>query len=407
MIAALVSALLPLALAISLLIVGVAAGCWAADLVVAYRRRAIFERDRVPVLALMAPAPFRAEVNVDGTGSVRLRQPYGPELEIRPDELTGVALRGEVIGRHRGVHVLPPGVARIEGPLGLASVDCRLGESEQITVYPDLPRARRLEAARRRGRASDEGRIRQRLGIGTELETIRDYLPDDDFRQINWVATARTGRPMSNQYRVDENRDLLCVVDAGRLSASPVGELTRLDVALDAVAVLAVAAEGAGDRVGVLAFAGTVLRELGPRRRGADAVVKALFDLEPADVDSDYERAFQVAGRHKRSLIVVFTDLVDEGNARTLVGAVPVLARRHAVIIASCTDPDLTGAVGGPPDDVRGLMRMRVAFDLLDARAHAVRLLEGAGARVVEAPPLALGPACVRAYARLKQRARL
>jgi uncharacterized protein (DUF58 family) len=212
---------------------------------------------------------------------------------------------------------------------------------------------------------------------------------------------------MSNQYRVEENRDLVCVVDTGRLMASPAGEMSRLDVALNAVAVLAVAAEEAGDRVGALAFEAKVTRQLAPRRRGAEAVVRALFDLEPIEVESDYERAFYAVGRLKRALVVVFTDLVDDGAARTLIAAMPVLARRHAVLVASCTDQDLAQAISLPPHDTFGVMRAAVAVELLTSRRRVVNLLQSLGAVVVEAPPETLGPACVGAYLKLKQHARL
>ena len=154
-----------------------------------------------------------------------------------------------------------------------------------------------MALARRSARSAEEGRTRARLGLGTEFETVREYSPDDDVRQINWMATSRVGRPMSNQYRVDENRDLLCMVDGGRLMAAPLAGGTRLDVALDAVAALAVAADDAGDRVGAMAFDSAVRRVLAPRRRGAEAVVRALYDLEPVTEESAYEQAFQAGER--------------------------------------------------------------------------------------------------------------
>ena len=212
---------------------------------------------------------------------------------------------------------------------------------------------------------------------------------------------------MSNQYRVEENRDLMCVVDVGRLMASPAGPMSRLDVALNAVAVLAVAAEEAGDRVGALAFEAKVIRQLAPRSRGAETVVRALFDLEPVEVESDYERAFYAVGRQKRALVVVFTDLVDDGAARTLIAAMPVLARHHVVLVASCTDPDLAAATALFPHDALEVIRAAVAVELLTSRRRVVNLLRVLGAVVVEAPPETLGPACVSAYLKLKQRARL
>ena len=73
--------------------------------------------------------------------------------------------------------------------------------TSEIVVYPDIITARRLAHAVVTGRFSTEGLRRGGLlGIGTEFESIRDYTPDDDIRQVNWSATARLGRPMTNQY---------------------------------------------------------------------------------------------------------------------------------------------------------------------------------------------------------------
>ena len=73
-------------------------------------------------------------------------------------------------------------------------------------------------------------------------------------------------------------------------------------------------------------------------------MIESLFDLEPAPVDSDFERAFQRVGRSRRALVAVFTDLVDEAAARSLVEAVPMLARRHVVLVVSAADPALERA---------------------------------------------------------------
>jgi len=390
---------LPLGVVVPSLVLAAFVGAVAFDLLAARRLRPTGHRPVVPTLALRVDHPYRVATTVAAARSVRLRQPTPAELAVEPSQVAGTLLDARLTGLHRGRHLLPPLVVRATGPLGLASADNRLGATDTVTVFPDLPKARRLAEARRRGRSTDEGRVRSRLGIGTELESIRDYAPDDDVRQINWVATARVGRPMSNQYRIEENRDLLCVVDTGRLMASPVGELTRLDVALDALATLAVAAEDAGDRIGALAFGASVTRQLSPRRRGAEGVVRALFDLEPTEVESDYDRAFIAVGRHKRALIALFTDLVDEAASRSLLSACPVLARRHALLVVTCRDPDLARVVQAVPHEVQDVLTTAAALDLLEGRRRAAATLRSLGATVVEAPP--------DTYLTLKQRARI
>ena len=389
------------------LLVAALVGCVGTDMVLARRARAVVERTELPTMARRASHRLQVNIGVDGARGTRIRQPVPPELRLASSERSGTALDAQLTGWHRGMHVLPPPVERVSGPLGLGTCDHTVGGPATVTVYPDLPRARRLAEERRRTRSADDGRIRSRLGLGTEFETIRDYSPDDDIRQVNWLASARMGRPMTNQYRIDEDRDLVCMVDAGRLMASPIDGATRLDAALDALAVLAVAADDAGDRVGTVAFAGDLLRQLTPRRRGAEPVVRALFDLEPVEVESDYERAFQAVSGRKRALLVLFTDLVDPAAARTLLGIVPVMARRHVIMVVSCRDPDLDNAIATPPSDLQGTLRSAVAMDLLIARRRTTSLLRRFGVEVVEAPPLQLGPACVRAYFRLKRAGRL
>ena len=135
--------------------------------------------------------------------------------------------------------------------------------------------------------------------------------------------------------------------------------------------------------------------------------MRTILDAEPTAGDSDYDLAFRTVSGGKRSLILVITDLVDAAAARSLVDAVPVLTRRHAVIVASVRDPDLDAALRTDPATTHDVYASAVAIEVLSERQRVATRLEHAGARVVEAAPAALGEACVRAYLRLKARARL
>jgi uncharacterized protein (DUF58 family) len=371
---------------------------------------------RPPVVTRVAPGslaravPATVEIGVDAPAAaagVRVRQPVPPDLAIDPYD-SGAPLRARLVARRRGRHPLPAARVRLTGPLGLGRWDHHGGGETEVIVYPDVPAARRLALAVRRGLLQGASRrTRGPLGLGTEFESIREYIPGDDVRQVNWPATQRFERPMSNQYRVDQDRDVVCVVDTGRLMGAPVGDRTRLDAALDAVVAVALVADVVGDRCGAVAFDREVHRRIAPRRANGEAVVRGLFDLEPRSVDSDYELAFHVAGRTKRSLVLVCTDLLDDSAARSLVEAVPVLARRHAVVVASVTDPDIDELVRTLPESTADVYRAAVAVDVLAARSRVVASIRRAGADVVEAPPDRLAAACVDAYLRLKARMRV
>jgi len=400
--AALSALVLPVPLAV--LIFLALAGAAVAD-ARAVRRAPELERVAPGVLSRGVAADFRAAPSGAPTGRVRIRQPAPPDLLIAPPEEDG-AIEGEIRARRRGRHTLPPAAARLEGPLGLGRCTHRIGGDHAVLVYPDMPSAARVVQAVRDGSLGEESRrTRGALGLGTEFESVREYLPDDDVRQINWRATARLGRPMSNQYRVEQDRDMVCLVDAGRLMGAPIGERTRLDAAVDGAVTVALVADEVGDHAGCLAFDDEVRVRLPPARAGGRAVVRALFDLEPSLADSDYELAFRTVGGAKRAWVLVLTDLLEEAAAGPLLEAVPVLARRHAVAVASVRDTDLEALVSTPPVEPRDAYAAAMAVEVLSARERVAGQLRRAGAQVIEAPPGVLGAACARAYLSAKGRA--
>ena len=389
-----------LALAVGLAF-AVVADAWVA-------RRALQLRATVPtVVARGVPARMSVDVEGDGPERVTVRQANAPDLDVIPPTAKG-GLDAMMVATRRGRHELPAAAARRVGPLGLGAWLFRGDAPEPVLAYPDVVAAQRIVIALRQGRFREPGRrTRGPLGLGTDFESVREYLPDDDSRQINWTATQRMGRPMSNQYRVEQDRDVVCLLDAGRLMSAPIGELTRLDAAADAVTAVALVADEVGDRCGVIVFDSEIRRRIANRRSGGRAVVQAILDIEPRLVDSDYDLAFKSVGGSKRGLVLVCTDLVDEAAARSLLEAVPVIARRHAVIVASVTDPDLQSAVTQQPESTRDVYGAAVAVEVLAARTRVAARLRGMGAVVIEAPPARLGEACVAAYLRLKARARL
>jgi uncharacterized protein (DUF58 family) len=417
------SAALLAAVAISSALVGELAALAAVALVVAVavdaravRRAPGVVRDVPHTLSRGVPVALTVAVRTPGAGSVRIRQAVPPDLELAPREGDG-RLDATLTARRRGRHVLPAVGTRSVGPLRLASWNHRPGDPVEVSVYPDLAAARRLALSVRRGQFREQGiSARGPLGLGTDFELVRDYLPDDDVRQVNWRATARLGRPMSNQYRVEQDRDLVLLVDAGRLAAAalpgsddeaerPRG--TVLDATLDALAAVALVADGVGDRCGAIAFDREVRVELRPRRAGGNVVVRALHDLEPRLVDSDYEAAFRRVEGSKRAFVLILSDLLEPVAVRSLAEAVPVLARRHAVVVASPADPALRAMVATAPAGPDDVARIVAAADVQDAREAAAARVRAAGAGVVDAPPGSLARACVAAYLRAKSRALL
>ncbi|HLT95944.1 MAG TPA: DUF58 domain-containing protein [Acidimicrobiia bacterium] len=359
-----------------------------------------------PILSRGVDTAFR----VTGPPGVQLRMTPSPDIRLSPLDGTG-RIEGTVRAIRRGRHRLPGPATLAVGPLGLGCWFHRRPEEIELVVYPDMPAARRIATEVRLGRFGDASRrSRGPLGLGTELESIRDYQPDDDIRQVNWRATARVGTPMSNTYRIDQEREVIVLLDTGRLMAAPVGdgtERTRLDVAVDAAAALAETADVVGDRVGVVAFDDRVRRRLLPRRDGAAAVIEAIHDLEPSPVESDFEVAFRLIAHHKRAFVLILTDLMEETAATPLVEAIPLLGRHHAVAVAGVCDPAVVTALTTPADREEEAYRTAVAVEIETSRRRAATLISAYGADVIDTAPASLPRQAVAAYLQAKRRARL
>lgn len=336
-----------------------------------------------------------------------VRQPAPVGVVIDP--ATGKQpLSSTVVASRRGMVRFPPVGVRVEGPWRLLRRTTLHGGEPVVPVIPDLPSARRIAAQVQRSSAVwSDGRGVGALGIGTDFDSVREYVANDDVRRINWSASARTGGPMTNQYREEDDRQVLCVLDCGRLMGAPVGDATRLDVAVDAALALAVVAESVGDRCGLVGFDESVRVDLPARRAGLRHFVDAAASLEVDYVESRYDRVFGALAHRRRSLLVLFTDLFDEAAGRPLVAALPMLVRRHAVLVAGCLDPNVAAAAQAEIHTARDAYAAAVALSMQETQSALAANLERAGAQVITTSPERLSSASVQGYLLLKSRARL
>ena len=290
---------------------------------------------------------------------------------------------------------------RIRGPLGLVARQARLGGPQALAVEPalaGLQRALRLAASER---WQDLGvRLLRRRGGEREFESLRDYVPGDDVRRVDWKAFARRGRPMVRQYEVERGQELLLLVDAGRRMRATVAEgrrrgWTKLDWALDAALELAAVALSKGDRVGIAAFERGLSPYVAPAKgaRQLARLTRAVFPLQASEHDSDLARALrELAARHRRrASVVVISDVADPYSAELQRRALASVSRRHRLVFAALDDPDLRAAAlpsAAVPAGVRA-----AALDLVHDRRRALRTLATSGARVLDALPAdAAGP---------------
>ncbi len=337
---------------------------------------------------------------------IQIRQPIQPEIGQTSQVQKANLLNMELTNFYRGDHLLPSIYFKTTGPLGLTTFNHKAFGLTRYSIYPDLPGAKMYHEMRKRGKLRYEtGRMKGKLGLGTEFETIRPYSLDDDFKQINWIATAKTQEPMSNVYRVEENKSVICLLDCGRLMASPIKSATRLDYALDALTYLTVIADDSGDRLGVMAFSDRILKSLPSGRNTADKIASLFYNVQPELTQSDFDTPLTIAAKQKRSLIVIFSDIFDRPSIEPLIEAVSLFLKRHSFLIVSALDTEILDIKTKNASKAEDGARYFVASNFSEEQKEIIKELKFRKINTVIAPPEKLARATADAYFNLRRTA--
>ncbi|MEP6692544.1 MAG: DUF58 domain-containing protein, partial [Gemmatimonadaceae bacterium] len=252
----------------------------------------------------------------------------------------------------------------------------------------------------------------RRRGEGTAFANLREYVVGDDPRRIDWKATARRRKLITREYNVEQGQTVLIAIDAGRMMTQLDSGLPRFEYALSSALVLTDVAVQSGDQVGLIVFDDEV-RAFVPATRGPAALTRIRQALIPARAtmaEPDYAQAFRLlAERHrKRSLIVLFTDVIDARASQALIALASRSAARHLpLVVALRNDRLLAAAVPGAHASTSRLYESAAAEELVAARDEALTRMRRAGVSTLDVPPRAMTAALVNRYLEIKARAAL
>ena len=337
-------------------------------------------------------------------GDRRVRVRLEPGEEVRASTTFRPARRGRFQPREV--------VVRVTGPLGLVSRQRARDLPGLLRVHPPFRSKEEAELRIDRARLLEVGlRSAAGHGGGTEFDQLRDYNVDDEFRRIDWSASARVDRPIVRTYRAERNQTVIVLLDNGRVMAGQVGDVPRVEHAMDAVMMLTAVATRLGDRAGLVAFDHEVRAVVspghGPGQLGR--VTEAMYRLEPALVESDYRGAFTatLARFRRRALLVVLTELVEQAVGEFLAPALPLICARHLVVIGAVQDPEVLAWAKATPTGTEEAYRKASAVAALEERSRTIARLQGLGATVVDAAPGRLAPQLADAYLKVKATGRL
>lgn len=342
----------------------------------------------------------------------------------------------------RGDFVFGDLTARYGTVLGLWHRQFRREAGFSVRVYPDVSEVHRYELRLREGKLRDMGLHLLRLrGRGTEFESLRDYTRDDEYKNINWKASARRGKLISTDYEIERDQTVIIALDCGRMMTAlavlkdegrapfgqemkdekngetadglplPAVSLSKLDCAINAAVLLSHVSASMGDAVGLLLFSDAVLKWLPPKkgRLQTGAIIEALYAAQPTLVEPDYAAAYEhlLARKMRRALVITFTDLIDPDASRELLSASGALRRHHNPLCVTINNRDVMDLAALMPQRGEELYQKAMAQKMLHQRQSALEALRHNGVGILDVEAAHLTVATVNRYLDLKSRGAL
>jgi len=359
--------------------------------------------------------------DTDGTGTIppgSLREEVPSEAEPRFLEQvfagsTGAGelrLTSALMIPKRGRYRIGQLWLRLKGPRGFVEMQRSIELFDEVRVLPETF-ANRDQFDKDQGadvRMLDKRVFSRQQGDGTEFVALAEFREGDDPRRIDWRASARMQRPIIKRFQIERHRDVMILVDCGRLMGGQVGSGTKLDCAVDAGLMLGRVALQGGDRCGFGLFDHAVRGFLPPVSgiRSLNSLVDVVYDAPVQWTESDFSAMYAAmqARQRKRSLLVLLSDVLDVATTEQFRGSLLQLARQHVVLFAALRTPLLDEIITRPPQTIQQGAEQAVTYRLLHERELAIQSLRHGGIHVIDVTPAQLTAPLINQFLAIRRR---
>lgn len=331
------------------------------------------------------------------------------DFDLRIAPMTRMVFDYRITPSLRGSFLLEWVFLLVRSPLSLWNRSSRLPVRSEIKVFPDLAQLRDYAILARTNRLRQMGvRRTRRIGQDNEFERLRDYSVDDNFRHIEWRATARRNRLTVKDFQANQSQRLIFMLDCGRMMTNECKGIPLLDHAMNAMLMASYVALQQGDSVGLLCFSDRIHSFVPPKggMKQMNQLLHAVFDQHARLVESRYDEAFLHLRTqcHKRSLVVLMTNVVDEVNAWQVTQYLSSLVGRHLPLGVFLRDHSVFDRADRQPQDELEYFQAAAAAEVLNWRQDVLTNMTHRGVLAIDSFPEDLSAPLVNEYLQIKAR---
>jgi uncharacterized protein (DUF58 family) len=298
----------------------------------------------------------------------------------------------------------------VKGPLQLARRRFIFPAEQTIKVYPSYIQMRRYQLLAISNRLQEAGvkRVR-RLGHSMEFEQIKEYVRGDDYRTINWKATARSKSDlMVNTFTDERSQQIYCLVNKGRTMKMPFEGMTLLDYAVNASLVLSNVALVKHDKAGLITFAENLDAFLPADKKPTQMslVLETLYRQRTKFMESDFQKLYSVIRNRitHRSLLVLFTNFESMDSLQREMPSLKLIAQYHLLLVVFFENTELKQLTEKPASSIEGIYIKTIAEKFAFEKRLMVRELRNNGILSILTPPQDLTVNTINKYLELKNK---
>jgi uncharacterized protein (DUF58 family) len=296
-----------------------------------------------------------------------------------------------------------------QSPIGLISRRFQFAEPIMVPVYPSFIQMRKYELLAISNDLTMQGikKIR-RLGHNQEFEQIKEYVAGDDFRTVNWKATARKAQLMVNTYQDEKSQQVYSLIDKSRVMKMPFEGMSLLDYAINATLALSNIAIKKGDKAGLISFQNKVNTVLpaSKRNKQMQLIQESLYNQKTAFKEADFSRLFVAVKRKltQRSLLMLYTNFESMAGLERQLPFLRNLSKSHVLVVIFFQNTELTDLLESRPKAIKDIYYKTVAEKYDHEKRLIVRELRKHGIYSVLTTPKDLTINTINKYLELKAR---
>ncbi|MBC7652229.1 MAG: DUF58 domain-containing protein, partial [Deinococcales bacterium] len=284
-----------------------------------------------------------------------------------------------------------------------------LDKSVDVSVYPSYLQMRKYQLMAISNRLSEAGvkKIR-RFGHSMEFEQIKEYVQGDDYRTLNWKATAKSGQLMVNTYSDEKSQQVYCIIDKGRVMKMPFEGLSLLDYAINASLVLCNVALMKQDKAGLITFAERIGSFLKADKRvlQMQMVLETLYNQKTRYLETDFERLYAVLKTKvtQRSLVIVFTNFESLSGMKRQLPYLRKIASQHLLVTVFFENTELVQVLHQPAKNLEAVFTKTIAEQFAYEKRQIVKELNNYGIMSILTAPKDLTINTLNKYLEIKAR---